>query len=78
MEKIINDEYLMEAFFAPECFVNEDLTKYLVDVFFNKVSIEEYLSLVNKMADWDSFKTVFEKEESINHGSSGSPDVVYT
>ena len=78
MEKIINDEDLMEAFFAPECFVNEDLTKYLVDVFFNKVSIEEYLSLVNKMADWDSFKTVFEKEESINHGSSGSPDVVYT
>lgn len=78
IEKIINDEDLIEAFFAHNCLVNEDITKYLVDVFFDKVSIEDYLSLVNNMKDWDNIKEIYKKEDSFKRGSSRSPNIVYT
>lgn len=78
IENIINDEDLLEALFAPSCLVNEDVTKYMVDIFFNKVSIEDYLSLVNNMNDWDNIKEVYEKDTSFNEGSSRSPNIVYT
>ena len=78
IENIINDEDLLEALFAPSCLVNEDVTRYMVDIFFNKVSIEDYLSLVNNMNDWDNIKEVYEKDASFNEGSSQSPNIVYT
>ena len=50
----------------------------MVDIFFNKVSIEDYLSLVNNMNDCDNIKEVYEKDASFNEGSSRSPNIVYT
>jgi len=41
----------------------------MVDIFFNKVSIEDYLSLVNNMNDWDNIKEVYEKDTSFNEAA---------
>lgn len=55
IEKICNDTELLDVFInnkkrTPNIYIVD----YLIDLFFNNFTLEDYLSIVNQMKDWDS------------------------
>ena len=53
MIKIINDIELLDSFLTLDNTCNLDILSYMMKVFFNKTSLQEYLDIVNQMKDWD-------------------------
>lgn len=54
--KIINDTNILDAFLNLENSCNEDILSYMVNVFFSKTSLQEYLDIINEMKDWDNIR----------------------
>ena len=56
MIRIINDVELLDSFLKTENTCNEEIVSFMVDYFFNKTCLQEYLDIINQMKDWDSIR----------------------
>lgn len=59
MEKIIEDDELLETILNIEHECNKDIIKYLVKVFFERISLKQYIEIVNRLKDWDIIKIFY-------------------
>ena len=48
-----NDIELLDSFLTLDNTCNLDILSYMMEVFFSKTSLQEYLDIVNQMKDWD-------------------------
>ena len=58
IEKIIDDESLLQVLLNPENSLNSDIVKYMCNEFFKSTTIQQYLDIVNNLKNWDSIKQV--------------------
>ena len=53
---IVNDTTLLESFLKMGNSCNEDIISYMINVFFSKTNLHDYLDIVNKMKEWDTIR----------------------
>ena len=54
--KIVNDITLLESFLKLGYSCNEDIISYMINVFFSKTNLQDYLDIVNQMKEWDTIR----------------------
>lgn len=54
--KIVNDITLLESFLKLGNSCNEDIISYMINVFFSKTNLHDYLDIVNQMKEWDTIR----------------------
>ncbi len=54
--KIVNDVTLLEPFLKLGNTCNEDIVSYMINVFFSKTNLQDYLDIVNQMKEWDTIR----------------------
>ena len=53
---IVNDTTLLESFLKMGNSCNEDIISYMINVFFSKTNLHDYLDIVNKKKEWDTIR----------------------
>ena len=53
MIRIINDTKILDSYMKLGNTCNEEIVSYMVNVFFRKTSLLQYLDIINQMKDWD-------------------------
>lgn len=58
IEKIIDDQSLLEVLLNPDNSINSDVVAYMCNEFFKSTTIQQYLDIVNNLKDWDNIKKI--------------------
>ena len=54
IEKIIDDQSLLEVLLNPDNSINSDIVTYMCNEFFKSTTIQQYLDIINNLKDWDN------------------------
>lgn len=53
IEKILDNQSLLDVFLSKDNTCNEDIVKYIIRTFLKRTTLQQYLDIVNELKDWN-------------------------